>query len=312
VDLILKVIGFVVAGIASVFISAAGNQTANEFRAWSPRLVEYLIKRAVSRVPEHMRDRLYEEWHRVIQDTPGQVGQIVQALDYLRGAVRIARDHRRVGVRIVVSRAVGVFGVLSFLLLGFAVVGVFIEIPFVSNYAFWVVIAAYVIFNWSSAHGTNWPGILSLLLLGFAVVGLFTDIPFVSNYAFWVVIAAYVILNWSSAHGTNWPGILSLLLLGFAVVGVFIDIPFVSNYAFFVAIAAYIVRDWTFNVLIWTRMLSLLVLGFAVVGVFIEIPFVSPYAFWFAIAAYNIRFFARDRWLYHSSLDEVTKGASYH
>jgi len=92
VDLILKVLGFVAAGIASVFISAAGNQTANEFRAWSPRVVDYLIKRAISRLPEHMRDRLYEEWHRVIQDTPGQVGQIVQALDYLRGAVRIARD----------------------------------------------------------------------------------------------------------------------------------------------------------------------------------------------------------------------------
>ena len=36
-------------------------------------------------------------------------------------------------------------GVLSLLLLGFAVVGVFIEIPFVSRYAFWFVIAAYII-----------------------------------------------------------------------------------------------------------------------------------------------------------------------
>jgi hypothetical protein len=34
---------------------------------------------------------------------------------------------------------------LSLILAGFAVVGVFIYIPFVSEYAFWVVIAAYVI-----------------------------------------------------------------------------------------------------------------------------------------------------------------------
>jgi uncharacterized protein (DUF983 family) len=34
---------------------------------------------------------------------------------------------------------------LSLIMVGFAVVGVFIEIPFVSNYAFWVVVAAYVI-----------------------------------------------------------------------------------------------------------------------------------------------------------------------
>ena len=33
----------------------------------------------------------------------------------------------------------------SLVLVGFAVVGVFIEIPFVSQYAFWVAIAAYVI-----------------------------------------------------------------------------------------------------------------------------------------------------------------------
>jgi hypothetical protein len=36
-------------------------------------------------------------------------------------------------------------GVLSFLVLMLAVVGVFCEIPFVSNYAFWFVIAAYII-----------------------------------------------------------------------------------------------------------------------------------------------------------------------
>ena len=34
--------------------------------------------------------------------------------------------------------------VLSLIMAGLAVVGVFIEIPFVSNYAFWIVIGAYV------------------------------------------------------------------------------------------------------------------------------------------------------------------------
>jgi uncharacterized protein (DUF983 family) len=34
---------------------------------------------------------------------------------------------------------------ISLVLVGFAIVGVFIEIPFVSNYAFWVAIGAYVI-----------------------------------------------------------------------------------------------------------------------------------------------------------------------
>jgi uncharacterized protein (DUF983 family) len=41
---------------------------------------------------------------------------------------------------------------LSLVMVGFAVVGVFIFIPFVSTYAFWIVIAAYVIL----AAGRDW------------------------------------------------------------------------------------------------------------------------------------------------------------
>jgi hypothetical protein len=33
---------------------------------------------------------------------------------------------------------------LSLVLVGLAIVGVFIEIPYISNYAFWVVVGAYV------------------------------------------------------------------------------------------------------------------------------------------------------------------------
>jgi hypothetical protein len=41
---------------------------------------------------------------------------------------------------------------LSLVLAGFAVVGVFIEIPFVSNYAFWIAIGAYVILAATQKH----------------------------------------------------------------------------------------------------------------------------------------------------------------
>jgi hypothetical protein len=34
---------------------------------------------------------------------------------------------------------------LSLILIGFAVVGVFIDIPFISDYAFWVAISAYIL-----------------------------------------------------------------------------------------------------------------------------------------------------------------------
>ena len=82
--------------------------------------------------------------------------------------------------------------VLSLLLLGLAVVGVFIEIPFVSNYAFWFAIAAYLIRDWTF-RALIWVGVVSLVVVMLAVAAVFCDIPFVSNYAFWFVIAAYLI-----------------------------------------------------------------------------------------------------------------------
>jgi hypothetical protein len=122
-----------------------------------------------------------------------------------------------------------------------AIVGVFILIPFVSNYAFWFAIAAYVILNWGGATSANFPGILSHLLLGLAIVGVFIDIPFVSNYAFWFSIAAFIIRDWTF-NRLLWVGMLSLFVTVLAVAAVFAKIPFVSNYAFWFVIAAYMIR----------------------------------------------------------------------
>jgi hypothetical protein len=43
--------------------------------------------------------------------------------------------------------------VLSLVMVGFALVGVFIYIPFVSSYAFWVLVAAFVFLAASHKHG---------------------------------------------------------------------------------------------------------------------------------------------------------------
>ena len=122
-----------------------------------------------------------------------------------------------------------------------AVVGVFVDIPFVSNYAFWVAIAAYVILNRMNLRGAHLPGILSLILLGLAVVGVFIEIPFVSHYAFWIAVVAYVIRDWFF-NELIWVGLVSLVVVGLAVVGVFIEIPIVSNFAFWFVILAFMIR----------------------------------------------------------------------
>jgi hypothetical protein len=83
-------------------------------------------------------------------------------------------------------------GLLSLVVLMLAIVGVLVFILFVSQYAFWVAIAAYVIRDWTF-RALIWVGVLSLVVVMLAVAAVFCDIPFVSNYAFWFVIAAYII-----------------------------------------------------------------------------------------------------------------------
>ena len=90
------------------------------------------------------------------------------------------------------------FGRMASLVIAIAaVLGVFIEIPEVSDFAFWVLVAAY--FVWVGIHapvkGAFSPGrMASIVLLLVAIAGLFIEIPIVSEYAFWVLAAAYLVM----------------------------------------------------------------------------------------------------------------------
>jgi hypothetical protein len=86
------------------------------------------------------------------------------------------------------------FGRIASLVMSYAAVaGVLIEIPIVSNYAFWVMVGAYLL--WGAVHrpGRGVGVMLSIAVLLVAIVGVFVEIPIVSNYAFWVMAANYVI-----------------------------------------------------------------------------------------------------------------------
>jgi hypothetical protein len=90
------------------------------------------------------------------------------------------------------------FGRAASLVLSYAaIVGVFVEIPIVSNYAFWVLVGAY--FLWIVVGGKHKKGfklqlVLSILLTMVAIVGVFVEIQLVSNFAFWVMAASYVLI----------------------------------------------------------------------------------------------------------------------
>jgi hypothetical protein len=77
-----------------------------------------------------------------------------------------------------------------------AVVGVFVEIPIVSDYAFWILIVALLV--WMGSHIPNtkrrfrWETMLILALLILVIVSVFAYIPIVSDYAFWFLAVAYL------------------------------------------------------------------------------------------------------------------------
>ena len=78
-----------------------------------------------------------------------------------------------------------------------AVVGVFTEIPILSNYAFWVLVGAY--FVWLAVHRLvrhrfKPVVVVSILLILVTIVGVFVEIPIVSDYVFWIMEANYLMI----------------------------------------------------------------------------------------------------------------------
>jgi hypothetical protein len=90
------------------------------------------------------------------------------------------------------------FGRIAAQLLAFAAIaGVFGEIPIVSEWAFWFMVGAYLLWlavNRMGKKRFKLKLMVTLVLTGVAVVGVFVDIPLVSKYAFWIMAASYVIL----------------------------------------------------------------------------------------------------------------------
>ena len=73
----------------------------------------------------------------------------------------------------------------------------YVEIPIVSDYAFWVLVGALLI--WMGVHTPNtkirfrgWT-MLTIVLLLVAIVGVFVEIPIITDYAFWILAAAYLV-----------------------------------------------------------------------------------------------------------------------
>src|SRR5437868_13604989 len=79
----------------SILGAALSQQLTDEFKAWTPKLVELLIRRAVRGSPAENQDRLNEEWHAHTDEIPGQIGKLFVAIGFVIASVEIPRRASR-------------------------------------------------------------------------------------------------------------------------------------------------------------------------------------------------------------------------
>lgn len=79
----------------------------DEAAAWLPRLTTRIIKFAASRMPSEMSMRYEEEWASHVNDYPGKISQLYQAINLLRAAESLRPKSR---LYIVTRRALIVIG----------------------------------------------------------------------------------------------------------------------------------------------------------------------------------------------------------
>lgn len=77
--------------IKTIFAGVVVVVLAAEILAWLPRLTECILRCAVRRLPEGLRDRYEEEWRADINDRPGMLSNFISACGLLVAGSRLRR-----------------------------------------------------------------------------------------------------------------------------------------------------------------------------------------------------------------------------
>lgn len=81
--------------VSSVLVRVLSRQLADEFKAWTPWLVQRLVQFAAGRMPVAQRERYAEEWSSFVDEIPGEVGKILSALGLPWAGFRIRNQARK-------------------------------------------------------------------------------------------------------------------------------------------------------------------------------------------------------------------------
>jgi hypothetical protein len=76
--------------IVGVIGAAIARVLAEDFKEWTPFIVEKLIQLALSKLPVEQRERFAEEWRSHLNDVPGQIAKLWVAVGFNIAALTIA------------------------------------------------------------------------------------------------------------------------------------------------------------------------------------------------------------------------------
>lgn len=76
-------------------MTVLSRQLTDEFKAWTPWLVQRLVLFAALRMPKAQQERYAEEWSSFVDEIPGEVGKILAALGLSWAGFRIRHQARR-------------------------------------------------------------------------------------------------------------------------------------------------------------------------------------------------------------------------
>jgi lipopolysaccharide/colanic/teichoic acid biosynthesis glycosyltransferase len=88
----MGLIAATIGAVLTIVGIVASRLLADECKAWTPWLIDRLIKNAVRRLSLDQRDRYTEEWLSHVNEVPGQIGKVVVAFGFLKASWKMAPD----------------------------------------------------------------------------------------------------------------------------------------------------------------------------------------------------------------------------
>ena len=77
--------------VLGILGAALSRQLTDEFKAWTPRIIERLIGLAIRKLPVDERERFSEEWRSYVNEIPGEIGKLLSAAHLLQASWQMRR-----------------------------------------------------------------------------------------------------------------------------------------------------------------------------------------------------------------------------